>query len=53
LNASILLARSGFDPHYFGELAPALSWLAQFGGLDSPLVVEQIERMKQQLTVPT
>jgi RNA polymerase sigma-70 factor (ECF subfamily) len=46
MNASLFLARSGFDPHYFTDLTRTLSWLAQFGPLDEPRVREQIDRMK-------
>jgi RNA polymerase sigma-70 factor, ECF subfamily len=49
MNASILLARGNFDPHYFGELSPTLRWLQQFGPVDSQLVRTQLERMKRQL----
>jgi RNA polymerase sigma-70 factor, ECF subfamily len=46
MNASMLLARAGFDPHYFGELEPALAWLTQFGPLDTQRVAAQVRRMK-------
>lgn len=49
MNASILLARAGFDPHYFGTLQPALDWLSQFGALESRQMITLIARLKQQL----
>jgi RNA polymerase sigma-70 factor (ECF subfamily) len=52
MNTLYFLARARFDAHYFGELAPALTWLAQHGAVDAAQTREQIARMKQQLDPP-
>jgi RNA polymerase sigma-70 factor (ECF subfamily) len=49
MNAALFLARTPINTRFFTELAPAISWLAQFGALDVDQSLALIERMRGSL----
>ena len=50
MNTSLFLARAPVNMRFFGELTGALAWLAQYGALELPQLLDHVESMRKRLS---